>query len=134
MHAPAAFFNFSVLLVILAAVLDILANLLLARSQGFHRRWIGFTALALVGQLRHSGHLAGRLALLQTAPQALRLRRYGPAYRGHAAPASGVNSPHQSAALASVSKLSFRPQSASGSPRAKVGFEYAPSALDSALL
>ena len=35
MHAPAAFFNFSVLLVILAAVLDILANLLLARSQGF---------------------------------------------------------------------------------------------------
>ena len=49
MHAPAAFFNFSVLLVILAAVLDILANLLLARSQGFHRRWIGFTALALVG-------------------------------------------------------------------------------------
>ena len=49
MHAPAAFFNFSVLLVILAAVLDILDNLLLARSQGFHRRWIGFTALALVG-------------------------------------------------------------------------------------
>ena len=49
MHAPAAFFNFSVLLGILAAVLDILANLLLARSQGFHRRWIGFTALALVG-------------------------------------------------------------------------------------
>ena len=33
MHALAAFFNLSVLLVILAAVLDILANLLLARSQ-----------------------------------------------------------------------------------------------------
>ena len=49
MHALAAFFNLSVLLVILAAVLDILANLLLARSQGFHRRRIGFTALALVG-------------------------------------------------------------------------------------
>ena len=37
MHALTAFFNVSVLLVVLAALLDILANLLLARSQGFRR-------------------------------------------------------------------------------------------------
>ena len=49
MHPLTAFLNVSVLLVVLAALLDILANLLLARSQGFRRRWIGITALALVG-------------------------------------------------------------------------------------
>ncbi|WP_297828218.1 SMR family transporter [uncultured Desulfovibrio sp.] len=49
MHALNAFFSFSVLLVMLAALLDILANLLLARSQGFRRYGIGILALTLVG-------------------------------------------------------------------------------------
>ncbi|MGE9985753.1 SMR family transporter [Desulfovibrio sp. SGI.169] len=49
MRTLTAFFNFSVLLVMLAALLDILANLLLARSRGFRRCGVGITALALVG-------------------------------------------------------------------------------------
>ena len=36
-------------LVLLAAGLDIAANMMLVRSQGFHRRGIGLLALALVG-------------------------------------------------------------------------------------
>lgn len=42
-------FNLSVLLVVLAAALDVAANILLARSQGFRRRVLGVTAIALVG-------------------------------------------------------------------------------------
>lgn len=43
------FFNFSTLLVMMAALLDILANLMLAASRGFRRRLIAFGALLLVG-------------------------------------------------------------------------------------
>lgn len=49
MHALSSFFNASLLLVMFAAALDILANLLLARSHGFRRLRMGFTSLALVG-------------------------------------------------------------------------------------
>ena len=49
MQALGSFFNASLLLVMLAAALDILANLLLARSRGFRRRRMGLTSLALVG-------------------------------------------------------------------------------------
>lgn len=45
----ATFFNFSLVLVVLAAALDVLANMLLARSDGFRRRGPGLLALMLVG-------------------------------------------------------------------------------------
>ncbi len=41
--------NFSVLLVLASAMLDIVANVLLAKSQGFKKKILGYTALALVG-------------------------------------------------------------------------------------
>ncbi len=41
-------FSFSVLLVLAAALLDIIANLLLAKSNGFKRKFVGFTALFFV--------------------------------------------------------------------------------------
>lgn len=41
----ATFFNFSLVLVVLAAALDVLANMLLARSDGFRRRGPGLLAL-----------------------------------------------------------------------------------------
>lgn len=41
--------NIYTLAVLVAAALDILANLLLARSDGFKKRWWGFTALVMVG-------------------------------------------------------------------------------------
>ena len=37
-----SFFSLSLLAVIVAALLDIVANLLLAKSQGFRRKFIGF--------------------------------------------------------------------------------------------
>lgn len=43
------FLNLSVLLVLLAALLDILANLLLAKSGGFRRRLVGIGAICMVG-------------------------------------------------------------------------------------
>lgn len=49
MQTFTSFFNLSLLLVVLAATLDVLANLLLAKSGGFRRRWLGFFSLALVG-------------------------------------------------------------------------------------
>lgn len=49
MDALSSFLNVYVLLVILAAALDVSANLLLARSDGFRRRLCGVLALALVG-------------------------------------------------------------------------------------
>ncbi|MEG2139859.1 MAG: SMR family transporter [Bilophila sp.] len=42
-------FNLSLLAVLASAVLDILANLLLAKSEGFHRKSYGFAALGMVG-------------------------------------------------------------------------------------
>ena len=45
----ASFFSVAFLLVMAAAALDVLANLLLAKSQGFARRGLGVAALALVG-------------------------------------------------------------------------------------
>ena len=47
-----SFFSLSLLAVIVAALLDIVANLLLAKSQGFRRKFIGFAslgALVMVG-------------------------------------------------------------------------------------
>ena len=49
MTAFLSFFNFTTFLVILAAFLDICANLLLAASGGFHRKFAGIGALVLVG-------------------------------------------------------------------------------------
>lgn len=45
----AQIFSFSVLLVLCSAVLDIIANILLAKSQGFKKKMLGFIALACVG-------------------------------------------------------------------------------------
>lgn len=42
-------FNIYTLAVLIAAVLDIMANLLLAKSAGFRRRKWGFLALGMVG-------------------------------------------------------------------------------------
>lgn len=42
-------FSFSVLLVLCSACLDIIANILLAKSEGFTKKKIGFLALGLVG-------------------------------------------------------------------------------------
>lgn len=42
-------FNIYTLAVVVAAALDIVANLLLARSEGFRLRKWGFTALVMVG-------------------------------------------------------------------------------------
>ena len=44
MTASLSFFNFTTFLVILAAFLDICANLLLAASGGFHRKFAGIGA------------------------------------------------------------------------------------------
>ncbi len=41
--------SFSVFLVLASALLDMVANVLLAKSQGFRKKTLGFTALALVG-------------------------------------------------------------------------------------
>ncbi len=49
MTASLSFFNFTTFIVILAAFLDICANLLLAASGGFHRKFAGIGALVLVG-------------------------------------------------------------------------------------
>ena len=49
MDVLASFFSVYILLIILAAVLDVLANLFLAKSDGFRRRGIGILALILVG-------------------------------------------------------------------------------------
>ena len=42
-----SFFSLSLLAVIVAALLDIVANLLLAKSQGFRRKFIGFASLGM---------------------------------------------------------------------------------------
>lgn len=42
-------FTFSVFLVICSAILDIIANVLLAKSNGFTNKKLGFLALVLVG-------------------------------------------------------------------------------------
>lgn len=49
MDALHSFFSVYVLLVIIAAALDVSANLLLARSDGFRRKFYGVLALVLVG-------------------------------------------------------------------------------------
>lgn len=49
MQPLTSFFSLSLLLVVMAAALDVLANLLLAKSGGFRRRWLGFFSLVLVG-------------------------------------------------------------------------------------
>lgn len=49
MESFLSFFNIYVVAVFVSALLDIGANLLLARSEGFKRRVLGFSALAMVG-------------------------------------------------------------------------------------
>lgn len=49
MDAAFSFINWYILAVLLSALLDTGANLLLARSEGFKRRLLGFSALAMVG-------------------------------------------------------------------------------------
>lgn len=49
MDAAFSFINWYILAVLLSALLDTGANLLLARSEGFKRRMLGFLALAMVG-------------------------------------------------------------------------------------
>ena len=63
----ATFFNFSLVLVVLAAALDVLANMLLARSDGFRRRGPGLLALMLVGLAFYCLSLAVRQLDLSVA-------------------------------------------------------------------
>ena len=44
-----AFFSIYLLLVLCSALLDIVANLLLAKSDGFKKKGMGFLALVMVG-------------------------------------------------------------------------------------
>lgn len=60
METLTTFFSISTVLVLLAALLDILANLLLARSRGFRRKLVSITALALVGAAFYCLSLAVR--------------------------------------------------------------------------
>ena len=55
-----SFFSLSLLAVIVAALLDIVANLLLAKSQGFRRKFIGFASLGMVGLAFYALSLAVR--------------------------------------------------------------------------
>ena len=55
-----SFFSLSLLAVIVAALLDIVANLLLANSQGFRRKFIGFASLGMVGLAFYALSLAVR--------------------------------------------------------------------------
>lgn len=49
MHAPTLTYGASLLLVLLAAALDVTSNMLLVKSDCFRRRAVGALALALVG-------------------------------------------------------------------------------------
>ena len=60
MDRLADFFTASTAFVLLAAVLDILANLLLARSHGFRRKLMGLAALTLAGGAFYALSLAVR--------------------------------------------------------------------------
>ncbi|SDF67647.1 SMR family transporter [Desulfovibrio legallii] len=64
---PATLSGFPFVLVLLAATLDVLANLLLARSEGFRRRGPGLLALALVGLAFYCLSLAVRQMDLSVA-------------------------------------------------------------------
>ena len=55
-----SFFSLSLLAVIVAALLDIVANLLLAKSQGFRRKFMGFASLGMVGLAFYALSLAVR--------------------------------------------------------------------------
>ena len=55
-----SFFSLSLLAVIVAALLDIVANLLLAKSQGFRRTFMGFASLGMVGLAFYALSLAVR--------------------------------------------------------------------------
>ena len=58
--AKAGVASLSLLAVIVAALLDIVANLLLAKSQGFRRKFIGFASLGMVGLAFYALSLAVR--------------------------------------------------------------------------
>lgn len=49
MEMLTSFFSVYVMLIMLAAALDVGANLLLAKSEGFTRRWLGVSSLLMVG-------------------------------------------------------------------------------------
>ena len=55
-----SFFSWSLVAVIIAALLDILANLMLAKSEGFRRRFMGFASLIMVGLAFYALSLAVR--------------------------------------------------------------------------
>ena len=55
-----SFFSWSLAAVIIAALLDILANLMLAKSEGFRRRFMGFASLLMVGLAFYALSLAVR--------------------------------------------------------------------------
>lgn len=58
MHSLPDFFGYGTLLVMLAAVLDIFANLCVAASRGFRRIWYAIAAYILVGSAFYSLSLA----------------------------------------------------------------------------
>lgn len=58
MIEASGFFGHGTLFVILAALLDIFANLCIAASRGFRRIWYGLAAYALVGSAFYSLSLA----------------------------------------------------------------------------
>lgn len=55
-----SFFSLSLLAVIVAALLDIAANILLAKSEGFRRRVLGVASLIMVGLAFYALSLAVR--------------------------------------------------------------------------
>ena len=55
-----SFFSLSLLAVIVAALLDIAANILLAKSEGFRRRVLGVASLVMVGLAFYALSLAVR--------------------------------------------------------------------------
>ena len=55
-----SFFSWSLAAVIIAALLDILANLMLAKSEGFRRRFMGFASLLMVGLALYALSIAVR--------------------------------------------------------------------------
>lgn len=67
MDSAAGFFGIATLFVILAALLDIFANLCVAASRGFKRIWFAVAAYILVGAAFYSLSLAVRTMDLAVA-------------------------------------------------------------------
>lgn len=67
MHSSISFFGSATLFVILAALLDIFANLCVAASRGFKRLWYAIAAYVLVGCAFYSLSIAVRTMDLAVA-------------------------------------------------------------------